>query len=223
MSSEPNIPSTVATDETEPKAERAPAPILLIGLFALIAFWGMLYLENHGGGFSGTVYQPYESAEQEVIDRPYVAPDPKVHGAQVFMKNCVVCHQATGLGQPGTFPPLAGSEWVNAKGPNRVIRIVLNGLGGPIQVKGQAFNNNMATWKAIMTDQDIADVLTFVRGNKDWGNDASPVSPEQVAALRKELASRDTPFTPEELLKLPDADDAAGAKATPVAAPAKTP
>jgi mono/diheme cytochrome c family protein len=204
MTSEPNQPASIAADEAEPKAGSLPAPILLIGLFALIAFWGLTYLENHAGGFDASVYMPYESADAETIERPAVVVDPKVLGQRIFMANCSVCHQGTGLGQPGTFPPLAGSEWVNAKSPTRVIRIVLNGLTGPIKVKDQAFNNTMVSWKPVLNDTQIAAVLTFVRGNKEWGNDAPAVPPEEVAAMREKVKARDNAFTPDELLKLPE-------------------
>jgi len=53
----------------------------------------------------------------------------------VFKESCALCHQTTGLGKEGQFPPLAGSDWLLASGPNRIGRIVLNGLTGPIRVE----------------------------------------------------------------------------------------
>ena len=81
------------------------------------------------------------------------------------------------------YPPLTQTDWVlGDKG--RLIRLVLNGMTGEVEVKGQVYNNVM-TPHAFLRDQQIADVLTFVRSN--FGNDASPVLPEEVAAVRANL------------------------------------
>lgn len=96
---------------------------------------------------------------------------------------CAACHQATGLGIPGAFPPLAESEWVNGPVEN-LIRIQLRGLMGPIKVKGADFNSMMPA-QAQQSDEDIAAVLTYVRSN--FGNKSGPVTPDQVKALRSEV------------------------------------
>ena len=86
-------------------------------------------------------------------------------------------------------PPLAGSDWAQAEGPNRIIRIVLNGLAGPIDVEGAHYGTGvMVPFKDNFNDQEIAAVLTYVR--QEWGNKAGPVKPEQVTAIRKESASK---------------------------------
>jgi mono/diheme cytochrome c family protein len=117
----------------------------------------------------------------------------------------VACHQANGLGTPGQFPPLAESDWVNEAEPGRMIRIVLNGLQGPITVKGQNYNNVMVSWN-MLSDDDIAAVITFVRQNREWGNKASAVTPEQVKAVRAKVKGRTTAYTPDELLKISPAE-----------------
>jgi mono/diheme cytochrome c family protein len=128
-------------------------------------------------------------------------------GKAVYNKpTCVACHQADGNGTPGLNPPLVGSEWVNEKEPGRVIRIALNGLTGPITVKGQAFNGNMVPWKDVLSDEEIAAVLTYVRQNKEWGNNAPEVTPERVKAVRAKVKDRATPFTPDELKQIPASD-----------------
>ena len=206
MSHQPNKPSPEAMNNAEPKSGFAPASVLLIGLFALLVYWGMVYLENHGGGFNGQVYQSYKNyADLDEHQPPHVV-DPAVMGKKVFAANCSPCHQLSGLGIPGQFPPVAGSEWVNAKSPNRIIRIVLNGLGGPIKVKDQAFNNAMVPWKDTLKDEDIANVLTFVRQNKEWGNDAPAVTPEQVKVIREKIKARSNPFSGDELSKVPETE-----------------
>jgi mono/diheme cytochrome c family protein len=97
---------------------------------------------------------------------------------------CAACHGQEGQGGP-IAPPLAGSEWVT--GPiSNLIRIQLRGLQGPITVKGKEYNfpGGMAA-QAYQTDEQIAAVLTYVRNS--FGNKASAVKPEQVAALRSEV------------------------------------
>ncbi|WP_018968826.1 c-type cytochrome [Rubritalea marina] len=103
-------------------------------------------------------------------------------GAKVYA-TCAACHQATGQGIPGAFPPLAESEWVNGPVEN-LIRIQLRGLMGPITVKGTTYNSVMPP-NASMSDEDIAAVLTYIRSN--FGNDASAVTPDMVKALRSEV------------------------------------
>jgi mono/diheme cytochrome c family protein len=101
---------------------------------------------------------------------------------------------------PGQYPPLAGSDW--ALGPeDRVIRIVLNGLSGPITVKNTSFNGSMPAFGPLLRDEQIADVLTYVRS--EWGNNAPAVSPEKVKEIRSAVSSRTAQWASEELLKIP--------------------
>ena len=109
---------------------------------------------------------------------------------------CAVCHQANGEGLPGAFPPLSGSEIVNAASPDRMIAIILRGLEGPVTVKGQEYNSIMPA-QATLTDEEIARITTYERSS--WGNAASAVTPEQVAAVRTSTADRTTPWTIHEL------------------------
>jgi putative membrane-bound dehydrogenase-like protein len=123
--------------------------------------------------------------------------DPAVHerGLAVYSLTCVACHGPEGKGVPGAFPPLDGSEWV----PGDVtvpIRIVINGLQGPVKVAGQDFNNIMPP-HIDLDDQKIADVLTYVR--QSWSNDAEAVTPAQVKAVREKHKDRTTPWTAKEL------------------------
>jgi len=87
-----------------------------------------------------------------------------------------------------------------------VIRLVLNGLTGPINVKGHDFNSSMVPWKDVLSDKEIAAVLSYVRQNKDWGNNSPPVKPERVKAVREKLKDRSQPFTADELLKISPAE-----------------
>ena len=196
---------STASAAAESSSPGAVVPIWLICLTVLLLCAGGLYFDDHGGWFNPQVYGPYRSyAELE----PY---QPKSDGGLfslgkgVYNKTCVACHQANGLGTPGQFPPLAGSEWVNEADPGRMIRAVLNGLQGPITVHGQNFNNVMVPWNSL-SDEDVAAVITYVRGNKEWGNTASAVTPERVAAVRAKIKAHPAAFTADELLKISPAD-----------------
>jgi mono/diheme cytochrome c family protein len=127
---------------------------------------------------------------------------PRDRGKKIFAANCQTCHQANGLGVPGQYPPLAGSEFTTG-GSKRPGMIVLKGLQGPVTVKGQKFGSAvMQPWDKTLTDQKIADVLTYERS--EWGNQASPVTAEQIAALRKELANHPDSYTEPDVLAVPE-------------------
>jgi mono/diheme cytochrome c family protein len=102
-------------------------------------------------------------------------------GATVFTANCSGCHGATGQGQPGVFPPLAGNPVVVGDA-GKVIHILNNGLNGAIQVNGATYNGQMPAWKGNLTPAQIADVITYIRSA--WGNKAGPVTEAQVAAAK---------------------------------------
>jgi len=120
-------------------------------------------------------------------------------GKAVYLRVCVACHQPTGLGLPPAFPPLAGSSIVTEADPGKIIRIVLHGLQGPIEVNGVKYNSMMPALIPPLKDQEIADVLTYVRST--WNNKAAPVTVEAVAAIRAK-EKRTTPWTWAELTKL---------------------
>ena len=117
-------------------------------------------------------------------------------GKQIYATTCAACHQATGEGVPGAFPPLAGSEWVTGA-EGRIARIILHGVTGPLEVAGETFNGMMPPWGGTMKDADIAAVITYVRSA--WGNKAAPVTAATVAAVRAANSSRTTPWTAAEL------------------------
>jgi nitrite reductase (NO-forming) len=104
-------------------------------------------------------------------------------GKQVYMGLCFACHQPDGKGLPGVFPPLAGSDFLRAD-HDRAIRIVLKGLSGPVTVNGQTINSAMPPQEAVLTDAQIADVLTYVLNS--WGNKGDAISADHVKAIRNE-------------------------------------
>ncbi len=183
-------------EKEEPREGFAPTPIFLIFLFAGLMFWGGIYFANHSGDFNPAITDPrWKPGQGEAGAATAVAFDPVKHGERIFKNNCAQCHQLTGQGLPGTYPPLVDSEWVKGS-EERFIKILLAGLSGPITVKGGEYNGSMPSFSALK-DRDIAGVASYVRAT--W-NGGEPVGEEKVAALRK-ASNRSTPWTAPELLK----------------------
>ena len=183
-------------------------PIWLIIVLFMLFYWGAVYFDEHSGWFERQVYAPYRSLDDLKSYQVFGGPNPFEQGRQVYQRTCFVCHGPNGAGQPGTFPPLAGSDWVNEKEPGRMIRIVLQGFQGPgLKINGQPFNTggSMVPWNSL-SDDDIAAVITFVRGNAEWGNKASAVTPEQVHAIRDKVKGHPLSFTPDEILQVSPSD-----------------
>ena len=196
------------SDESEPTSGSAHVPSWLIMFVGILIYGGQLYLADHAGEFHPQVYEPFKSYDEVAALTPKGGIEALVAKGQAVYQICAACHQANGLGQPGAFPPLVGSEWVLEKNPSRLIRIPLHGLTGPITVKGQALTANMAalgdsTFRE--GNEDLAAVLTYIR--QAWGNNAPPVTVEQVKTIRDETKDRPEngarPWTAEELLKIP--------------------
>jgi mono/diheme cytochrome c family protein len=176
-------------------------PLGMLFVFAGLILFGALYLGRFNGHFDPRVYNE-NLKEFGVAKAAPVVVNPVAMGEKLFNNGaCNLCHQATGLGVPGAIPPLAGSEW--AQGPEeRVIRIVLYGLQGPIKVENKDFNSVMPAFGKVpgsgynWSDDKIAAVLTYVR--QAWGNKAGPVTAEQVAAVHAKEGDHKS-YTPAEL------------------------
>lgn len=104
-------------------------------------------------------------------------------GKRVYMQTCFACHQPTGLGLPGVFPPLAKSDYLMAD-KARSITGVIKGNTGPIKVNGADYNGVMPP--VMLTDEQIANVLTYVRNS--FGNEGEAITLEEVAKVRAEIA-----------------------------------
>ncbi|MEZ6058710.1 MAG: PA14 domain-containing protein, partial [Planctomycetaceae bacterium] len=118
-----------------------------------------------------------------------VKADPKVMllGAEVFSResHCITCHQASGQGLPNLYPPIDGTLWATGD-EDRLIRLVLDGMHGTIEVKGKRYSSPplppMTGFRQLLNDEEIAAVLTYVRNS--WSNRAKPIEPSQVAKMR---------------------------------------
>jgi mono/diheme cytochrome c family protein len=127
----------------------------------------------------------------------FVAADAETlkRGAAVYARTCIACHQPTGKGLPPVFPSIAGTPIVTGN-PELPIKFILHGLMGPITVDGITFNSMMPPVAGV-NDQEIADVLTYVR--QSFGNKANAVTPAQVKAVRDATAGRTAPWNTAEL------------------------
>lgn len=195
-------------------------PIWLLILCAVALFWAGGYLFLFSGAFSSNVYNErrwepaafFPAAGEGAGQQQAAEKTPVQLGEIYFKQNCVACHQADGKGAPGAYPPLAGSDWVQGNN-KRVAGIVLFGLTGPVTINGEthAYSGVMQAWGATLTDEKIANILTYVR--QAWGNQAPPITPDQIGAARKAFEGRSKPWTQEELLAIPDDDTLPGGEA----------
>ncbi|MEQ1861062.1 MAG: c-type cytochrome [Chthoniobacteraceae bacterium] len=133
-------------------------------------------------------------------------------GQQIYAQVCAACHQPHGGGNAGVAPPLAGSDWVTGP-PERLVRVVLHGLYGPVQVNGQTWNLHMPGLGAGFDDERVAGVLSYIR--RAWGNAAPPVEPSLVADVRADSATRTFPWRVEELALATTVDEAPAINPTP--------
>jgi len=175
-------------------AEHGPWWFWAAAVAALV--FGGFYMGRFSGAFTG---EAAVHAQPGIEARGPGAPGAgaeRVDGAAVFSGRCAACHQGTGLGLPGVFPPLAGSEYVNGD-PARLARLVLRGLTGPVTVAGAQFNGAMPAWADQLNDAEVAAVLTYVRSH--FGNGTGAIGADLVARERGTTANRIAPWTTPEL------------------------
>lgn len=205
-----------------PGAEAAPMWVIFIGFIVAVLAGGEL---GQAMGFFSMESKPKLAAISD--PRPMDAGGgPQLDPFALAMKKgatsyavCGGCHQASGAGVPGQFPPLAGSEIVLG-GTEQLARIVLHGLTGPVTVKGAAYNTpgGMPPQGMSFSDGDIANVLTYIRNS--WGNEASMVTKEMVAKVRDAEKGHAAQWTMASLEKYAKANIPGDVPAGPGAAPA---
>ncbi len=187
----------------EPTATSSTVPIWIFVLTLILLFLGFVYFDHHSGWFDANVYAPYATAEELDNDQPKSgAAAALAHGKVVFETYCGLCHGNDGMGKPGQAPPLAGSEWVNAKGSSRLAHIPLMGLNGAIKVEGKDWNMSMAPMGAGLSDEDLAAVLSYIRGS--WGNKGGEVTADDVKAVRAAIGAHPQPMSGDDMMKMPE-------------------
>ena len=186
---EPTDPlhSSQERENSDPEERIRPVPLVVAAVTAVMVAFGVLYI---------LMSDPFGDAM--LGDRRTVAdlsgPAPAAAGAaadgkQLFTANCVACHQATGKGLPGVFPPLDGSEWVT--GDTRTLaNILLHGVSGDIEVAGTKYQGAMPAFHQL-GDAELAALATYIRSN--WSNKAEALTADLFAKERKDNP-RTTPF-----------------------------
>ena len=170
----------------EPSESSKPIPRLFL-IFALaLVLWGAAYIVMTGPFGPSALGDKRTLAD---LSGPAPGSAGVVDGKKVFAVNCVACHQATGKGLPGVFPPLDGSEWVTGEG-RTIANILLHGINGELEVMGVTYKGAMPAFKQL-SDAELAAVATYVRA--EWSNKAAPIAPALFEAERK-ASTRNAPF-----------------------------
>jgi mono/diheme cytochrome c family protein len=192
-------------EKSEPSEGFSPMPLFLLGLISAMIFLCSVYVVHYRGDFDPLVYDyRYDAASAKAAASApkELTPEQVIASGKRLYQTCVACHQTTGLGVPGAFPPLAGSEWVVGN-QERLIRVLLHGLNGPIQVKGVDYNGAMPAFGKVTgggynwSEEKIAHVLSYIRN--DWGNKADVITKEKVAEILLLEKARAKPWTAVEL------------------------
>ncbi|MDF1656445.1 MAG: cytochrome c [Verrucomicrobiales bacterium] len=192
--------------------------VMVIGALILILGGGHLFSSSNG--FSSGIYisdnyqpepRPSLGGDEAAAEQVAWIEDWMSDGKKVY-NNCIACHQASGLGIPGQFPPLVGSEWVD-QGTARLGAIMIHGINGPFKVAGQTYNQLMPAWNNL-SDEKIAQVVTYIRrefGSLQEGDDGV-VTIEMIKAAREQFGSHSGPYTESELLAIPADENLPGSK-----------
>lgn len=126
-----------------------------------------------------------ELVADSIAERDHVA------GAKIYTRSCAGCHEARGQGRKGRFPTLVDSPWL-IEDKETPIRLLLLGVTGPMEVHGELYDSLMPNMGVTLSDREIAQVLSFARSS--FGNEASPVTEDEVAKVRASLAGRTEPW-----------------------------
>ena len=174
-------------ENAEPDEVRRPMPVIVAAVAAAMVVFGAVYILT-----SDPFGNPGYGDRRSLAELRGAAPSAggAVDGKQIFTANCVACHQATGKGLPGVFPPLDGSEWADGD-PRVMANILLHGITGELEVEGTKYNGAMPSF-AHLGDAELAAVVTYVRSA--WSNKAGPITAEVFERERKAGAARTTPF-----------------------------
>ena len=174
-------------ENEEPEERIRPVPLAAVIVTLTMVLFGVVYI---------FLSEPFGNAElgdrrtlADLSGPAPVAAGAAVDGKAVFAAQCVACHQATGKGLPGVFPPLDGSEWVQGDA-RTVANLLLHGINGKITVAGTDYSGAMPSFLQL-NDAELAAVASYVRSN--WSNKAEAIKPDLFEQERK-ASTRTTPF-----------------------------
>jgi mono/diheme cytochrome c family protein len=193
--SKPSDPSHRAQERehVDPSERNRPVPLLVAVVTLAMVLFGAGYIamsESFGRADLG------DRRTLTDLAGPVAGTGQGVDGKQLFTANCVACHQVSGKGVAGVFPPLDGSEWVNGD-PRILANLVLHGISGEMIVMGQAYKGAMPAF-AQLGDAELAAVLSHVRSA--WSNKSAPLAAALIEKERK-ANLRSAPFTSSDELK----------------------
>ncbi|MFO1230700.1 MAG: cytochrome c [Alicycliphilus sp.] len=180
-------------ENEDPEEAVRPMPVAALLVAAAMVIWAVVYILSTE---PLTLSQFGDQRTRAELSGPVAAAGGAVDGKALYAAQCAACHQATGAGLPGVFPPLDGSEWVQGE-PRVLANILLHGITGEITVKGNKYQGAMPAFPQL-SDAELAGIASFIRGN--WSNKAEPLQAELFAKERAD-GSRTTPFEGEAALK----------------------
>ena len=192
MSQEPATRAQQRENEDPEEAVR-PMPLAALLVAAGMVVWAVVYILTTEPLNLSSLGDQRTRAE---LSAPAQAAGAAVDGKALYAAQCAACHQATGAGLPGVFPPLDGSEWVRGD-PRVLANILLHGVTGEITVKGSKYQGVMPAFSQL-SDSELAGIASFIRGS--WSNRAGDVPAELFARERKD-GQRATPFEGEAALE----------------------
>lgn len=191
MSDDPKKSSAapLLREKEDPNENIRPLPWFLVMSLGAMAMWGAFYIYSTPSGDDSA----FGDQRTLVNLRPAVVlagAATAVDGKQLYGAKCAACHQSTGLGVAGVFPPVAASEWV--LGDEKILtNILLHGVNGEMIVKGITYKGAMPAWNSL-SDDELAAVLTYIRS--DWGNAAPLIKAETIKNQRELTRSRAEPY-----------------------------
>lgn len=179
---------TRESENADPSELYNPVPRVVIGIVFGLIVWAIYYI--FAANPDGVASLGDHRIPSQLVSNT-AGKGGAIDGKQLYTGTCQACHQATGHGLPGVFPPLAGSSWVDGD-PHVLVQIVLHGLHGPIEVAGTTYNGSMPAFGTQFNDDELAALLSFIR--KEWGNTGAPIEASLVAESRALTAKRADPW-----------------------------
>ena len=180
-------------ENEDPEEAVRPMPVAALLVAAGMVVWAVIYILNTE---PLNLSQFGDQRTRAELSGPVAAAGGAVDGKALYAAQCAACHQATGAGLPGVFPPLDGAEWVQGE-PRVLANILLHGITGEITVKGNKYQGAMPAFPQL-SDAELAGIASFIRSN--WSNKAEALQAELFAKERAD-GSRTTPFEGEAALK----------------------
>ena len=186
----PGTPGAQHREHADPTERTQPIPLLAALVIAGVLLFGIGYIVLAEAPGAPALGDRRTLADLRKTAADASRPAGTADGAQLYAAQCVACHQASGKGLPGVFPPLDGSEWV--LGDERVLaHILLHGIKGEMTVAGSVYKGVMPAFKQL-PDAELAALASHVR--QQWSNKAAPVQAALVAKERQASSTRISPY-----------------------------